>query len=616
MTLRPEQMDAPGNKQQLKEYTGGLPTGPGIYQYLGQDKQVLYVGKAKNLRSRVKSYFSSANRTDSKISSLLNEARSIGYILVRNEKEAMALENNLIKEHKPKFNILLRDDKTYPYLKLTREKYPRIYVTRRLKKDGSTYFGPYFPGNLAHRLAHFIHRHFKVPSCGIDLTRQHPRPCLEHHINRCWGPCVKDLVEDAVYQRAVEDVRAFLGGRHKDLLKDLRERMLQASKILEYEKAASLRNLISTVEEIDERQRMAAAEGSDIDLLGVYAEPPLVAVNVFHVRNGRVVDRREYYWEDLGTFELSNFLESLLPQLYLSQQYIPSCIHVPQTFNGLDSLAELLAERRKLKVKITVPKRGSRKALLDLVVTNARHCFEQRFRVRKPTLANMKAAWQEALNLPLHEENRTVGFRVECFDISHTQGSEVVASMVVWDNGHLKKSEYRKFIIKEQTNDDFAAMLEVVSRRYRRLQIENKPFPSLVLVDGGIGQLHAAAEALEQLGAVTQPLAAIAKREETLFVFGQENEPIHLDRFNPILRMVQLIRDEAHRLAVTFHRKRRSKSSLQSELLTIPGVGESTARKLLHRFGSVYGVQTCSAEELATVVNHRQAELIRSHFKV
>ena len=256
MTLRPEQMDAPGNKQQLKEYTGGLPTGPGIYQYLGQDKQVLYVGKAKNLRSRVKSYFSSANRTDSKISSLLNEARSIGYILVRNEKEAMALENNLIKEHKPKFNILLRDDKTYPYLKLTREKYPRIYVTRRLKKDGSTYFGPYFPGNLAHRLAHFIHRHFKVPSCGIDLTRQHPRPCLEHHINRCWGPCVKDLVEDAVYQRAVEDVRAFLGGRHKDLLKDLRERMLQASKILEYEKAASLRNLISTVEEIDERQRM------------------------------------------------------------------------------------------------------------------------------------------------------------------------------------------------------------------------------------------------------------------------------------------------------------------------------------------------------------------------
>ncbi len=607
-------MPLPPHWDELKAAAWELPAAPGIYQFIGLEGKVLYIGKAKSLRDRVRNYFSNEALADAKRGGLLSESRSIGNILVSNEKEALALENNLIKQHKPKYNILLRDDKTYPYIKLTKEKYPRVYVTRRLKKDGSTYFGPYFPGNLAHRLVRFIHRHFKLPSCSIDLTRAHPRPCLEYHIHRCWGPCVKGLVSDDTYQRAAEDVRAFLGGRRHQLVRDLRERMLRASEDLEFEKAASLRNLITTVEEITERQRMAAAEGRDIDIFGVHAEPPLVAANIFHVRNGRVVDRREFYWEDAADYDEAEFLASLLPQVYLGQRHVPALVRVQREFEGMAALAELLAENRGAKVEIAVPLRGSNRALLDLVVTNARSCFEQRFRVRKPTAVQMAEAWRDALNLPPAEEGEKSNNRIECFDISHTQGTEVVASMVVWENGRMKKSAYRKFIVSRQANDDFAAMREVVRRRYSRLQAESKGFPLFVLVDGGIGQLHAAAEALEELGAAALPLAAIAKREEVLYVFGQEDEPLVLDRFSPILHAVQQIRDEAHRFAITFHRQRRSKRALHSELLDIPGVGETTARKLLTQFGSVAGIRESGFEDLSAAVGRQRAAAIRAHF--
>ncbi|MDE0263312.1 MAG: excinuclease ABC subunit UvrC [Bryobacterales bacterium] len=607
-------MPLPPHWDELRAAAWELPATPGIYQFIGRDGKVLYIGKAKSLRDRVRNYFSNEALADAKRGGLLSESRSISNILVSNEKEALALENNLIKQHKPKYNILLRDDKTYPYIKLTKEKYPRVYVTRRLKKDGSTYFGPYFPGNLAHRLVHFIHRHFKLPSCSIDLTRTHPRPCLEYHIHRCWGPCVKGLVPDDTYKRAAEDVRAFLGGRRHQLVRDLRERMLRASEVLEFEKAASLRNLITTVEEITERQRMAAAEGRDIDIFGVHAEPPLVAANIFHVRNGRVVDRREFYWEDAADYDEAEFLASLLPQVYLGQRHVPALVRVQREFEGMAALAELLAEDRGAKVEIAVPVRGSNRALLDLVVTNARSCFEQRFRVRKPTAAQMAEAWRDALNLPPAEEGEKSNNRIECFDVSHTQGTEVVASMVVWENGRMKKSAYRKFIVRRQANDDFAAMREVVRRRYSRLQAERKGFPLFVLVDGGIGQLHAAAEALEELGAAALPLAAIAKREEVLYVFGQEDEPLILDRFSPILHAVQQIRDEAHRFAITFHRQRRSKRALHSELLDIPGVGENTARKLLTQFGSVAGIRESGFEDLSAAVGRQRAAAIRAHF--
>ena len=596
---------------ELREKAAQLPLLPGVYLYKDQHGEVIYVGKARNLRARVRSYFSDDRLADSKTGTLISDARDIEYILVDNNKEALALENNLIKQWKPRFNILLRDDKTFPYIKLTNEKYSRVYVTRRLIKDGSTYYGPYFPGNLAHRLVHFIHRHFKVPSCKVDFTRTHTHPCLEYHIHRCLGPCVQGLTTDEAYAAAVHDVKLFLEGRHKDLARDLRVRMREAAEDTRFEEAAGLRDLVSTVEEMEEKQKMAAAEGENIDILAYYAEPPLVAANLFHLRNGRIVDRREYYWEDLFDFQPDEFFSSLLKQIYLNEQYIPSRIHVPVDFEDREALEELLSEKRGHKVEILMPQRGQKKALLDLVETNAKHAFQQRFRIMRPSSKAMQEALQDALGLP------ELPKRIECFDISHIQGTDKVASMVVWEDGRMKKSDYRKFIIRTVVgNDDFASMREVVTRRYSRLQQENKAFPSLILIDGGLGQLHAAVEALEAIGVINQPVASIAKREEIIYVYGQEDEPIQLDHYSPVLHLIQQVRDEAHRFAVTFHRTRRGAARLTSELEQVDGIGAKTIAKLLREFGSLERVREASADDLAKVIGPAAARRLRDYYNL
>ncbi len=580
-----------------------------MYLYKDGGGKVIYVGKAKSLRNRVRSYFSVDRLQDVKTGTLIAEARDVDYILLDNEKEALALENNLIKQYKPRFNVLLRDDKTYPYIKLTNERHPRVYVTRRLIKDGGTYFGPYFPGNLAYRLVQFIHRYFKVPSCKVDLNRYHPKPCLEYHIRRCLGPCVENLTTEDAYARAVRDVRMFLEFRTGDLARELQQRMQAAADDLRFEEAASWRDLFSTVEEMDQRQKMAAASGDDADIFASYAEPPLVAVNLFHLRNGQIVDRREFYWEDQTEFDEPSFFSSLLPQIYLDQQYVPGIIHVPVDFEDRGIMEELLTEKRGRRVEIHTPQRGQKKAMLDLARTNAKHCFDSRFRVRKPAAAAIYDALQETLGLP--EPPR----RVECFDISHIQGTNKVASMVVWEEGRMKKADYRKFIIRTvEGNDDFASMFEVVTRRYGRIQAEGGAMPGLVLIDGGLGQLHAAADALERLGIINQPLASIAKREEIIYVMGQENAPLALDRFSPILHLIQSIRDEAHRFAVTFHRTRRNAEALTSELDRIPMVGEKTVRKLLKHFGSSELVRQAGHEELTKLVGRAVANRVRTFY--
>jgi excinuclease ABC subunit C len=596
---------------ELREKVALLPIQPGVYLYKDAGGRVIYVGKAKILRHRVRSYFSEDKLADLKTGTLISEARDIDYILVDNEKEALALENNLIKQYKPRFNILLRDDKTYPYVKLTSERYPRVYVTRRLRKDGATYYGPFFPANLAHRLVHFIHRHFLVPSCKVDLTRFHPKPCLQFHIHRCLGPCVQGLTTDEAYSAAVRDVKLFLEGRHGDLAKGLRARMAGASDAMRFEEAASLRDLLATVEEMDERQKMAAAKGDDVDIFASYAEPPLVALNLFHLRNGQIVDRREFFWEDQHEFDEPTFFSSLLKQIYLDQQYIPGIIHVPVDFEDREALEELLSEKRNRRVEIHTPQRGQKKAMLGLVQMNAKHSFDGRFRVLKPSSKAIQEAVQDALNLPDPPS------RIECFDISHIQGTDKVASMVVWEDGRMKKADYRKFIIKTVIgNDDFASMREVLTRRYSRLQQENLPMPGLVLIDGGLGQLHAAAEALEAIGISDQPLASIAKREEIIYVYGQEDEPVVLDRFSPILHLVQTIRDEAHRFAVTFHRSRRNARQLTSELDEIEGVGKKSVTKLLKELGSSELVRAATEDQLAAVVGRAAARKIRAHYGV
>src|SRR5271165_3715282 len=496
-----------------REKAATLPEKPGVYLFKDAGGKVLYVGKAASLRSRVRSYFLESSWSNAKTGSLAREIADLETILVGNEREALALEHNLIKQYRPKFNVMLRDDKTYPYIKFTAaEEYPRVYFTRRIKKDGSLYFGPYFPAGLARRILHFVHKRFLVPSCTVDLTRSHPRPCLQYYIKRCLGPCVTGLTTDERYAEAARDVRLFLEGRRHDLIESLEARMLAAAEKEQFEQAAAYRDLLRTLEDIEDRQRIATAQGDDTDVLAYYAEPPLVAANLFHLRGGRVVDRREFYWEDLEEFDAKEFVPSLLKQLYLEAEYLPKAIHVPEDFEDRELLEETLTERAGHKVEIFTPQRGSKRAFLDLVESNAKHSFEQRFRVLKPTSKAIGEALQNALNLV--EEP----MRIESFDISHIQGTDTVASMVVWEKGRMKKSDYRKFIIRgdEGTgeggrvdqagngipyskNDDFASMREAVTRRYRRLQEEKKALPGLILIDGGIGQLHAAAAALDSL---------------------------------------------------------------------------------------------------------------------
>ena len=704
-----------------------LPTEAGVYLYKNAEGEVIYVGKAKNLRSRVASYFHEGRTIgDAKTGTLVREAVDVDYIVVANNKEALALENNLIKQKKPRFNILLRDDKTYPYVKLTLgERFPRVYVTRRLRKDSSEYYGPYFPTSLAYRIVDLIHRHFLVPSCKVDLTRYHPRPCLQYYIRRCLGPCVENLTTPEAYREAVRDVKLFLEGRQTDLVRSLRERMTHAAAAEEFERAAKYRDLISTVELLQEKQRIATVEGDDADVFGYHYEAGMLAVNLFHMRGGRVLDRREFFWEELpefgtavasdrggaktvsgggalsggltgvsladapthssadlatnhvGTtapgcpaerssangpapadscshanpttghvvadassahaeqrsaapladpatntlprpaeFEPGEFFSQFLTQLYLGQPYLPRQIYVPTDFEDREMLEELLSDQlaatgsRATRVHIEVPSRGEKRSLIDLAGNNAKQSYDQRFRVMKPNTRAIQDALQDALTLAERPE------RIECFDISHIQGAETVASMVVWEDGRMKKSDYRKFIIKTvQGVDDFASMREVVTRRYKRLQEENKKMPSLILIDGGLGQLHAAAQALESLEIINQPLASIAKREEIIYVYGQEDEPVVLDHHNPVLHLVQLIRDEAHRFAVTFHRKRRQMRDRSTELLEIPGVGANTTRRLLEHFGSVQAVKQADAAALSAVVTRTQAEAILGHFR-
>ncbi len=592
----------------LRERVTLLPQGPGVYLYKEADGTVIYVGKAKNLRARVRNYFSDERLAEAKTGTLMSVAVTLDYILVDNEKEALALENNLIKQYKPRFNILLRDDKTYPYIKITAEKYPRVYVTRRLNKVDS-FYGPYFPGNLAYRLVDLIHRRFLVPSCKIDLNRKHPQPCLEFHIKRCLGPCVEGLTTDEEYLAAVRRTRMFLEGKHKELAAEIRAQIGLASEALLFERAGALRDLLTTVEEVEERQKMAAASGDDIDIFAYHAEPPLVALNLFHVRNGRIVDRREMFWEDQHQFDPQEFMDALLKQIYIGGRYIPGIIHVPVDVEDCELLEEYLGEKRGRKVEILTPRRGQKRAMADLVETNAQHSFESRFRVLKPSSAAISEAVQELLGLADAPK------RIECFDISHIQGTDKVASMVVWEDGRMNKAAYRKFIIKTVTgNDDFASMREVVYRRYSRVLEENQDMPGLILIDGGLGQLHAAQESLQKLGLVTQALASIAKREEWIYVLGQEEEPIVLDRHSPVLHLITMIRDEAHRFAVTFHRTRRNASRLTSELAEIPGVGKKTVEKLLRTLGSIDQVKAANEEQLAAVVGLAAARKLRQFY--
>lgn len=592
----------------LDQKARALPSSPGVYLFRNPEGAVIYVGKAKDLHARLRTYFLPESLANSKTGSLLREAAELESIVVDSEAEALALENSLIKRLQPRFNVLLRDDKTYPYIRLSRETYPRVYVTRRLDEPDSEYFGPFFPARLAYRLVHFVNKHFLVPSCRVDLSHFHPRPCLQFHLHRCLGPCVAGLTTPERYQQAVADARLFLAGRHSDLARELRQRRDEAAAALQFERAAGFRDLLTVLEDHQERQKMHVLSGQDADIAGFHREGARAALDLFHLRHGRVVDRREFFWEDLDQ-ELDDpaILEQALKQIYLAQPYVPPRISVPAEFEDRELLAGVLAAQRGAAVEIVTPQRGAKKELLDLAARNARHSFQRRFRQQ---VADRWTEVATALGLALDPDAP----RIECFDISHFQGAETVAAMVVWEAGRMRPAQYRKFRIRETVGvDDFRSMAEVVRRRYQRQLESGAQLPGLVLIDGGIGQLHAAQSTLGGLGLQRLPLAALAKREELIFIPGREAAPVQLPEDSPARRTLQMIRDEAHRFAITFHRLRRGKASLRSGLLEIPGVGAATVRQLLAGLGSLSAVQTATESDLAAVVAPARARSIWSH---
>jgi excinuclease ABC subunit C len=594
----------------LRQKLDNLPPSPGVYIFKNAEGKKIYVGKALSLRNRVRSYFQESRSLDPKTKHLVAEIADLETIIVDSEVEALILESTLVKQNQPRYNVNLKDDKSFPYLKLTvNEPYPRIFITRRIKQDGALYFGPFLPASYARQTIRVINRYFKLRTCNLPIDGMLPRPCLDCQMKRCLGPCVAGLCSKEEYDRAVEDVNLLLSGRTDRLIRELEQRMEQASEDLRYEAAAIYRDWIAMVRDMSERQKMILEGQDDTDLFGYYQEGKQLAMAVFAMRAGRIVGRREFYWEDLLSFDPSEFFSAALKQYYLQDTFTPKEILIPADVEDAEALEAWLSERKGNRVYIRSPKRGLKAGLLDLVMRNANMSFETRFRIIKPRGEEVLRPLQEALGLD------ALPHRIEAFDISHTQGADTVASMVVCENGEMKRSAYRKFKIESVKGpDDFASMREVVHRHYENvLEKDDERMPDLVLVDGGKGQLSAAVEALSDLGLEDQAVAAIAKKEEILFLDGRQ-EPIVLPRESPILHLIQTLRDEAHRFAVSYHRKRLELRDHTSELDGVPGIGEVRKKVLLRAFGSLERIRKARFEELAPYVGPKAAARLIEYF--
>jgi len=594
----------------LQKKLDNLPSAPGVYLYRNAAGKLIYVGKARSLRNRVRSYFQESRQLDPKTERLVSEIADLEYIVTDNQVEALILESTLVKRHQPRYNVNLKDDKSFPYLKLTvNEPFPRIFITRRIRRDGALYYGPFLPASYARQTIKLVNKYFKLRTCNLDIDGTLPRPCLDYQMKRCLGPCVAGLCTREDYRRAVEDVKLLLSGKTDELICELEARMDEASENLYYEAAAIYRDWIHMVREMSERQKMILEGQDDTDLFGYHQEGSRLALAVFALRGGRVVGRREFYWEDLLSFDPAEFFSSALKQYYLQDTFTPKEILIPADIEDAEEVETWLGERKGSRVHVRSPKRGLKSGLLDLVMRNAQMSFDTRFRVLKPRGEELLRPLQEALALD------TLPRRIETFDISHVQGSDTVASMVVCSSGETRKNEYRRFKVESVKGpDDFAAMREVVHRHYESVLEEDEgTLPDLVLIDGGKGQLSAAVAALDDVGLENQAVAALAKQEEILFVKGRE-DPVVLPKDSPVLHLIQMMRDEAHRFAVAYHRKRRELRDFSSELDDIPGVGEVRKKVLLRAFGSLERVRQAKFEELAPYVGPKAATQILEFF--
>ena len=627
--------------QDLKEQIARLPEQPGVYLWMNRAGETIYVGKARALRDRVRSYLAAAGMSP-RHDALLEEIAAVEVIVTDSVMEALALENNLIKQRSPKYNILLRDDKNYPYLQVTTsEAFPRMLVARHVERDGDFYAGPFLPAKLARRTMGLAHRLFGIRSCNEVITGQRGRPCLEYDIKRCIAPCVAEICSQEQYGVAVANAKLLLEGRNDELIDTLRERMVEASEEQRFEQAAQLRDALRTVQILrDRQQKVATAQLGDRDVFGLKVGPSGSAIQVFAMRGGRVVERLELMTDPGVTVRDAEVLQATLQQFY-EMRVPPAEIDLPVEIEDCEAMEEWLSSRAGRGVKLLVPQRGDKRALVELATRNAELSYRTRF--NENTAANFDALETLRLLLGLPAVPR----RIECFDISTIQGSETVASMVVCEDGRMRKGEYRKFRIRglgeagragevgrasgaggadragaggartpkpePRTADDFAAMREVVQRRYRKVLEDGGPFPDLILIDGGKGQLSAAYEGLQQIGLGNLVAVGIAKKEELLFMRDRP-DPIALSENDPALLLIERIRDEAHRFAVTFHRKARSMRDLRSQLDEVPGIGARRRRALLTTFGSVAGVRRATREELDAVVGPKAAAAVIDYF--
>lgn len=587
-----------------------LPTRPGVYLFRDDGKRVLYVGKAKSLRPRVRSYFQREADLSAKNRELVKLIDSVETIVVGSEGEALILEANLIKEHRPRFNILLRDDKKYPYIKVTvGEPFPRVFVTRRVINDGSRYFGPYTSVGPMRQALEVVKRLHTVRSCRYDLPKEGPeRPCLDYHIGRCKAPCVGLQSEDE-YRAMIDEILRILEGDTEELRAQIEERMHEASVELDFERAAKMRDVMAGLDSLARQQRVHRAQGGSFDIVAVARDGDLAAGVVLKVRSGLLLGRESQRFANIRDESDENLLGSLLSRHYLSagkaaQADLPRRVLLANDVPDRELLAEILTEAAGRAVHMTVPERGEKLRLIDLAAQNARQVLEDRV----TALAYAADRAEEALySLQDELDLKVVPRLMVCFDVSHTQGSETVGSAVVFENGEPKRSAYRHMRIKgEWGNDDYRSMAEVVRRYFRRCVDEERPVPDLAVIDGGKGQLSAAVSALEELGLSDVAVIALAKREEEVYLPGRPR-PVRLDRRNRALHLLQRIRDEAHRFAVRYNRKLRSKRTLRSDLGDIPGIGARRQTVLLRRFGSVRGVKEATREEIARIPGFSEA---------
>lgn len=580
----------------LKRKLSDLPTRPGVYLYRDQEGNLLYVGKAKVLRNRVKSYFQQKT-LDAKTRRLVARIWDLEFIVCETELEALVLENNLIKEHFPPFNILLRDDKNYPYVKLTwKNAFPQVFVTRKRIKDGSLYFGPFFPASTAYRTAELVQRFFMLRDCDLAIDGTRARACMKYQLHRCTGPCIGAVLEEG-YREQVKEAKLFLEGKREELKARLEKAMWKAAENHAFEQAAQHRDALQQLDAWFTKQKVATVDQEDSDIFGSALLDGRACIHRLVMREGRMVRRNEYVFEDIDSVD-GAFLAQVMQRVY-GQETPPARILLEMAPDDMELMKEWLGGLRGARVEIKVPLRGEKVDLLAMAQENARLALERKFEPARLNQAVLEGL-QAFLGLP------HLPRRIECFDISHGQGREVVASCVVFLDGLPDKANYRRFKLTNEQNDDFANMRETVQRRYRRLKEENKAFPELVLIDGGLGQLHSAQAALQELELADLELGSLAKKEELVFRPGS-SEPIRIPKSSPVLQLLQRIRDEAHRFAITYHRALRAKRTLQTELTAIPGVGEANAKKLLQTLGSVQKVKASTLEELTGVVGQKLA---------